>query len=78
MSKKKIWKILDGTYKKPIDANDIDRLIAEGDVAEGDEKKEKKQKTKTKTGLISFHNAEDSEDENSDSDENRIIFKKKV
>jgi hypothetical protein len=28
MSKKKIWKILDGTYKKPIDANDVDRLIA--------------------------------------------------
>jgi|TARA_B110001454_G_scaffold119715_1_gene111695 hypothetical protein len=28
MSKKKIWKILDGTYKKPIDANDVNRLIA--------------------------------------------------
>jgi len=28
MSRKKIWKILDGTYKKPIDANDVDRLIA--------------------------------------------------
>ena len=28
MSKKKIWKILDGTYKKPIDVNDVERLIA--------------------------------------------------
>ena len=28
MSRKKIWKILDGTYKKPIDANDVNRLIA--------------------------------------------------
>ena len=28
MSKKKIWKILKGTYKKPIDGEDVDRLVA--------------------------------------------------
>ncbi len=28
MSKKKVWKILDGTYKKPIGKEDVERLIA--------------------------------------------------
>ena len=28
MSKKKVWKILDGTYKKPIDKKDVEWLIA--------------------------------------------------
>ena len=27
-SKKKVWKILKGTYKKPISQDDVDRLIA--------------------------------------------------
>jgi len=26
--KKKVWKILDGTYKRPIDQEDVDRLVA--------------------------------------------------
>jgi len=28
MSKKKTWKILDGSFKKPIDVDDVERLIA--------------------------------------------------
>jgi len=28
MSKKKVWKILDGTYKKPIGKKDVEWLIA--------------------------------------------------
>ena len=27
-NKLKVWKILDGTYKKPIDKEDVERLIA--------------------------------------------------
>ena len=29
MTKKKVWKILKGTYKKPIDGDDVDRVVAE-------------------------------------------------
>ncbi len=28
IKKKKVWKILDGTYKKPIGKEDVERLIA--------------------------------------------------
>ncbi len=28
LKKKKVWKILDGTYKKPIGKEDVERLIA--------------------------------------------------
>ena len=28
MTKKKVWKILKGTYKIPIDGDDVDRLVA--------------------------------------------------
>jgi len=28
LKKKKVWKILDGTYKKPIGKEDVERLVA--------------------------------------------------
>ena len=28
IKKKKVWKILDGTYKKPIGKEDVERLVA--------------------------------------------------